>query len=216
MLGAVAAGAASSYAGANGDSATAASLLETQQQIMNEASNTAAANTANAASAVQYVTASPVAGKPGFAISPHSGKAVDVKGIAAGSLVEDPTTPNARFRVPASAVTSASAASASSSGHGITGTWKNSKLTWVLDTGGEGRLIVPSTNGNGVATTYMTYRADPTAGTFTYTLTRSTLTGTLNCTGDSDMEITTNKTYTEKYSLSGNSLTIGTEVMSRN
>ncbi len=89
-------------------------------------------------------------------------------------------------------------------------------MTWILEAGGEGRIVVPSTNGNGVATTYMNYKTDPNSGTFTYTLTRSTLTGTINCMGDADMEITTNKTYTENYTLSGNTLTIGTEVMSRN
>ncbi len=113
MLGAVATGAAANYASANGDAANAASLLDTQQQIMNEQANTAAYNTEHrpaapaAASPTTYVTANAVPGKPGFAISPTSGKAVDVDGNPAGTLVEDPTTPNARFRVPGSTSVSA-------------------------------------------------------------------------------------------------------------
>lgn len=106
MLGAVTAGAAANYAGANGDAATASSLLATQQQIMNEEANTEAYNAArrptaqSAASAPSYVSASSVPGKPGFAISPTTGKAVDVDGIPPGTLVEDPTSPGSRFRVP--------------------------------------------------------------------------------------------------------------------
>ncbi len=222
MLGAVATGAAANYAGTNGDTATAASLLDTQQQIMNEEANTEAYNADRqqaapaAASQTNYVTANAVPGKPGFAISPTSGKAVDVDGIPAGTLVEDPTAPGSRFRVPQNSTSGTQANSSRSSGSGITGTWKNSKLTWILASDGTGRLIVPSVNNNGVATTYMTYRVNSSSGTFTYTLTRSTLTGTLNCAGDSDQEITTNKSYTANYSLSGNTLTIGTEVMTRN
>ena len=221
MLGAVATGAAANYAGTNGDTATAASLLDTQQQIMNEQANTEAYNAArlpasqSAASPTTYVIANPVPGKPGFAISPTSGKAVDVDGIPVGTLVEDPTAPRSRFRVPQNSTSGPQTNSSRSSGSGINGTWKNSKLTWILASDGTGRLIVPSVNNNGVATTYMTYKANSSAGTFTYTLTRSTLTGTLNCAGDSDQEITTNKSYTENYSFSGNTLTIGTEVMSR-
>jgi len=215
MLGAVATGAAANYAGANGDAATAASLLDTQQQIINEEANTAAINAANAPAAATsntYVTASPIPGKPGFTISPHSGKAVDVQGIPAGSLVEDPTAPGSRFRVPES-TSSGNQAAPSRSASGIAGTWTNSKLTWVLSSNGTGKLIIPSTNG--INTNYMTYTVNSSAGTITYKLTRSTLTGTLNCTGDSDHEITTNKSYTENYTLSGNTLTIGTEVMTR-
>ena len=213
MLGAVATGAAANYASANGNSATAASLLDTQHQIINEEANTAAANASLATNTVTHVAASPVPGKPGFAISPHSGKAVNVEGISAGTLVEDPTFTNGRFRVPASAASSQQMKSSSSGGSGITGTWTNSKLTWILNADGTGQLIIPSTNGTN--TNYMKWSADASSGMFNYTLTRSTLTGTLNCTGDSDHEITTNKSYYEKYSLSGNSLTIGTEVMTR-
>ncbi|MES2474806.1 MAG: hypothetical protein V4640_03425 [Verrucomicrobiota bacterium] len=211
LVGALATGAAAGYAQTGGNTAAAESLLETQQQILNEASNTDAVNESSAASTPTYVTANPVPGKPGFAISPHSGKPVDVQGMAAGTLVEDPTSPSARFRVPQSS--SASAPTPSTAG--IVGTWKNSKLTWVLDANGGGRLIVPSTNNNGVATTYMTYQADSNSGVFAYTLTRSTLTGTLNCAGDSDLEITTNQSHTENYTLNGDTLTIGTEVMTR-
>lgn len=113
MLGAVATGAAANYAGTNGDTATEASLLDTQQQIMNEEANTEAYNAArrpasqSAASPTTHTMANAVPGKPGFAISPTSGKAVDVDGIPAGTLVEDPTTPNARFWVPESTSISA-------------------------------------------------------------------------------------------------------------
>lgn len=77
MLGAVATGAAANYAGANGDTAPPASLLDTQQQIMNEEEITAAANAANADSAatlINYTAATPVSGKPGYVVSPHSGR----------------------------------------------------------------------------------------------------------------------------------------------
>ena len=219
MLGAVATGAAANYASANGDGATATSLLDTQQQIINEEANTEAYNAARrpevpaAASSQTYVTASSLPGKPGIAISPHSGKAVDVEGIEAGALVEDPTAPGARFRVPQNSTSGQQAKSSQTTGSGISGTWTNSKLTWVLNSDGTGRLIIPSTNGTN--TNYMTYKANSGEGSFNYTLTRSTLTGTLNCSGDSEHEITTNKSFTEKYTLSGNSLTIGTERMSR-
>jgi hypothetical protein len=135
MLGAVATGAAANYASANGDAANAASLLDTQQQIMNEEANTEAYNAArrpdapSAASSPSYMTASSVPGKPGFAISPHSGKAVDVDGIQAGTLVEDPTAPGSRFRVPQNSTSSPQENTSRSSGSGITGTWKNNKLT---------------------------------------------------------------------------------------
>ena len=209
MLGAVATGAAANYAGANGDAATAASLLDTQQQIMNEEANTAAANASSAANTVTYVTASPVPGKPGFAISPHSGNAVNVEGIPAGTLVEDPTYANGRFRVPASngqiPVTTNTGATDSNS---IAGNWSNAKLTWNLGADGNATLVVPSSNSNGVATTYMTYTTQ--AGTLSYNISHSTFTG-----GISDIDQPVNKSYTENYTLSGNTLTVGTEVMTR-
>lgn len=211
MIGAIATGAAASYAQSAGDTAGAASLLDTQQQILNEQSNTAAANAETASPNPTYVTATQVPGKPGFAISPHSGNAVNVEGIPPGTLVEDPTYVNGRFRVPASVTSGQQVNSSPSNGSGVSGTWTNTKLTWILDSDGTGKLIIPSTNGTN--TNYMKWSADASSGTFTYTLTRSTLTGTLNCTGDSDHEITSNKSYSEKYFLSGNSLTIGTEVM---
>lgn len=110
MLGAVATGATTNNAGGNRDAATAASVLDTQQQIISEEADTDAYNAEGrqaAANSTTYVTANPVPGKPGFAISPTSGKAVDVDGNPAGTLVEDPTTPNARFRVPGSTSVSA-------------------------------------------------------------------------------------------------------------
>ncbi len=213
LVGALATGAAAGYAQTNGNSAGAAELLHTQRQILNEASGSAAANGGSATQSPTDLTANPVIGKPGYAVSPHSGKMVDVGGISPGTLVRDPTVENGFFRVPQNS--SGSESGSRPGGASITGTWKNSKLTWILEPGGDGRLIVPSTNGNGVATTYMTYVADPSAGTFTYTLTRSTLTGAITCKGDADMEITSNKTYTENYRLSADTLTIGTEVMTR-
>jgi len=209
MLGAVATGAAANYAGANGDAATAASLLDTQQQIMNEEANTAAANASSAANTVTYVTATSVPGKPGFAISPHSGNAVNVEGIPAGTLVEDPTFANGRFRVPASSeqipVTTNTGATDSKS---IAGTWSNEKLTWTFGADGSATLVVPSENNSGVATTYMTYTAQ--SGTFAYHISHSTLTG-----GIADADQVVNKSYTENYTRNGNTLTIGTEVMTR-
>jgi hypothetical protein len=222
MLGAVATGAAANYAGANGDAATAASLLDTQQQIMNEEANTEAYNAERrptaqtAASPSTYVTAKAVPGKPGFAISPTSGKAVDVDGIPAGTLVEDPTAPGSRFRVPQNASSGQNTATTKSSGSGITGTWSNSKLTWKFGADGNATMTVPSVNSNGVSTTYMTYKANPSTGVFAYTISRATLTGTLNCNGQSDYDMPVNKSYTEKYSISGDTLKIGTEVMTRN
>ncbi len=48
--------------------------------------------------------AEPAEGKPGYIVSPYSGKIVDVRGIPAGTLVQDPDFPSAEkkyFRVPA-------------------------------------------------------------------------------------------------------------------
>jgi hypothetical protein len=216
LVGALATGAVAGYAQTGGNTAAAESLLDTQRQILNEASNTAAANATSSSSSPTYITANPVAGKPGFAISPHSGKAVDVNGIPGGALVEDPTTAGARFRVPHSSTTTAASTPAPAKSGSIVGTWSNSKLTWTFESDGDATMTVPSTNHNGVATTYMTYTADPATGVFAYTLTRATLTGTLNCNGVSDYDKQVNKSYTEKFSLTGNTLTIGTEVMSRN
>jgi len=50
-----------------------------------------------------YEYATPVAGKPGFVLSPYNGKMIDVKGIPSGTLVADPTYPASEkkyFRVP--------------------------------------------------------------------------------------------------------------------
>ena len=47
--------------------------------------------------------AEPVPGQPGMVISPYNGKHIDVKGIAPGTLVADPTYPMEQkkyFRVP--------------------------------------------------------------------------------------------------------------------
>ena len=47
--------------------------------------------------------AEPVSGQPGMVISPYNGKHIDVKGIAPGTLVADPTYPMEQkkyFRVP--------------------------------------------------------------------------------------------------------------------
>jgi hypothetical protein len=47
--------------------------------------------------------AEPVPGQPGMVISPYNGKPIDVKGIAPGTLVADPTYPMEQkkyFRVP--------------------------------------------------------------------------------------------------------------------
>lgn len=145
-----------------------------------------------------------------------SEKAVNEDGIPANTLVEDPRTPNARLRVPQSTSSGQKTASTKSSGSGITGTWSNSKLTWKFGADGKATLTVPSLKGNGVASTYMTYQANPNTGVFAYTITRATLTGSLNSNGRSDYDMPVNKSYTEKYMLSGGTLTIGTEVMSRN
>ncbi len=50
-----------------------------------------------------YEFATPVAGKPGFVLSPYNGKMIDVKGMPSGTLVADPTYPASEkkyFRVP--------------------------------------------------------------------------------------------------------------------
>jgi|GEM_PF-2593242 len=216
LIGAVATGAAANYAGANGDATTAASLLNTQQQIINEQANTAAANASSEASPTNYVTANPVPGKPGYAISPHSGKAVDVQGIAAGTLVEDPTYQNGRFRVPQSSSASVPSAPAHAASGSIVGTWSNASATWNLKSNGEGTVTIPSTNQNGTATTYLTWKANASSGAFAYTITRATLTGSLNCDGTYDYDKPVNKSYSEIYQLSGDTLKIGAENLLRN
>ncbi|GAA5484690.1 hypothetical protein [Haloferula sargassicola] len=55
------------------------------------------------ATPVAIPVAEPAEGKPGYIVSPFSGKLVDVRGIAAGTLVQDPDFPAEEkkyFRVP--------------------------------------------------------------------------------------------------------------------
>ncbi len=137
-----------------------------------------------------------------------NGKAVNVDGFPATTPVEDPATPNARS-------SEQKTASPRSSGSGITGTWSNSKLTWKFAADGKATLTVPSINRKEVATTYMTYQANPNTGVFAYTISRATLTGTANRNGKSGYDMPVNKSYTEKYTLSADTLTIGTELMRR-
>jgi hypothetical protein len=50
-----------------------------------------------------YAFANPVPGKEGFVFSPYNNKLIDVRGIASGTLVQDPTYPASEkkyFRVP--------------------------------------------------------------------------------------------------------------------
>lgn len=154
MLGAITTGAASNYAGQNGDAATAASLLETQQQILNEQANTAAYNAQ---------------------LTPTASVSVSTN-IASG---------------------------------GIVGNWSNEKMTWSFSSDGNAVLTVPTENNAGVSNTYMTYTTQ--AGRLSYNISHSTFTG-----GISDIDQTVNKSYTENYTLNGNTLAIGTEVMQRN
>ncbi|TAG10549.1 MAG: hypothetical protein EAZ42_03350 [Verrucomicrobia bacterium] len=51
----------------------------------------------------EYPVAIPIPGKDGFVFSPYNNKPIDVRGIAKGTLVQDPTYPAAEkknFRVP--------------------------------------------------------------------------------------------------------------------
>ena len=50
-----------------------------------------------------YLVGESIPGKPGLAISPHSGSIIDIQGFPPGALVQDPTFPSADkkyFRVP--------------------------------------------------------------------------------------------------------------------
>lgn len=50
----------------------------------------------------KYPLAEAVPGKPGFVLSPYTGRAVDVTAIRSGGMAEDPSVPWAKryFRVP--------------------------------------------------------------------------------------------------------------------
>jgi len=104
----------------------------------------------------------------------------------------------------------------SASGNKITGTWVNKSATWHFHANGTATVTIPTLNRNGTATTYLNWEANPADGSFKYTITRATLTGSQNCDGVFDYDKPMNKSYSEPFKCDGNTLTIGTEVLHRN
>lgn len=97
----------------------------------------------------------------------------------------------------------------------VVGTWVNRSGTWHLKADGSGTVTLPTLNQNGTATTYLNWRTDNSSGTFSYTITRATLTGSLNCDGTYDYDKKVNKSYSEAFKVDGSTLTIGSEVLQK-
>ena len=75
------------------------STVSSSEALMDAGFNDSKSTPKPTVSMPQYPMARPVPGKPGFVFSPYSSKVVDVKGIASGSAVYDPTT-GGKFVVP--------------------------------------------------------------------------------------------------------------------
>lgn len=158
-----------------------------------------------------------VPGKPGHVISPFSGKELDVVGHAVGTLLRDPTYVGEGYgylRVPADAVAvPAPAPPPVKSSNGIVGTWSNEKATWRFSFDGMGTVSIPSTNGT--LTTHLKWNTRE-SGKFAYTITKVSLSGSDPSDGGFDYGEQVNKSYTENYSISGDTLILGRETLTRN
>lgn len=94
---------------------------------------------------------------------------------------------------------------------GLAGVWRNEKATWYFSEDGTARIVIPTVNGQGVATTYINWRFDAAAGLLHYTITRATLEGS----DGYDYDRAVDKSFTQSCRLEDGELIINTERLHR-
>lgn len=102
-------------------------------------------------------------------------------------------------------------ASSAEAADGLTGVWRNEKATWYFSEDGTARIVIPTLNGQGVATTYINWRFDADAGLLHYTITRATLEGS----DGYDYDRAVDQSFTQGCRLEGGELIINTERLHR-